>query len=223
MKLKSKPSTLTVLLSSAIAISGCASFEAAHTPAPEASSKTHWNYVRNTDGECVFTGTWKEGGFTSGCDLGPPVVAEVVEEVAEIEPAAPPPPPPTPEPKLVRETLTLKQDALFVINSYKPTSEGSHAISELADKINSYQEIESIQINGYTDSSGPAEYNKILSEKRANSVKELLVESGVDSSLITTRGFGESDPIASNATPEGRKQNRRVSIVIAAQEMKWMR
>ena len=219
MKLKSKPFILTVQLSSAIAISSCASFDAAHTPASETSSKTHWNYVRNSDGECVFTGTWKEGGLTSGCDLGPAVVAEVVDEVAEVEPAAPPPPP---EPKLVRETLTLKQDALFVINSYKPTLEGSRAISELADTINSYQEIESIQINGYTDSSGPAEFNKNLSEKRANSVKELLVEGGVDSSIITTRGFGESDPIASNATPEGRKQNRRVSITIAAQEMKWM-
>ena len=155
--------------------------------------------MRNSDGEFVFTGTWQERGLSSGCDLGPPPLAESVGKVAEVEPISPPPPP---EPEMVMETLTWKQDALFIINSYKPTPEGSHdAISELADKFNIYREIEFIQINGYTGSSGPAEFNQMLSEKRANSVKKLLVENGVDSSIIKTRGFGESDPIASNGMP----------------------
>jgi OOP family OmpA-OmpF porin len=68
------------------------------------------------------------------------------------------------------------------------------------------------EIQGYTDSAGPEEYNLILSEKRANAVRDYFVQKGVDPSRIRAKGYGESRPVASNDTEEGRQQNRRVEL-----------
>ncbi len=67
-----------------------------------------------------------------------------------------------------------------------------------------------VEIEGHTDNTGSAAYNMELSEKRAQAVKDYLVEHGVDPARITTKGFGMSNPIVSNDTPEGRAYNRRV-------------
>ncbi len=71
-----------------------------------------------------------------------------------------------------------------------------------------------VSIEGHTDSSGPDDVNLALSERRARSVRESLIAQGADPSRITATGFGESQPIASNDTAEGRARNRRVEIVI---------
>jgi OOP family OmpA-OmpF porin len=70
-----------------------------------------------------------------------------------------------------------------------------------------------IEINGHSSEEGSTEYNMQLSEDRAKAVKSYLVNSGVSASKITIKGFGETRPVASNATEEGRQQNRRVEIV----------
>lgn len=67
-----------------------------------------------------------------------------------------------------------------------------------------------VEIQGHTDSIGSEQYNLDLSERRAIAVKQHLVESGVDASRLTTKGLGESEPVASNQVEEGRAQNRRV-------------
>ncbi|MBC2712766.1 MAG: OmpA family protein [Desulfosarcina sp.] len=72
----------------------------------------------------------------------------------------------------------------------------------------------SILVEGHTDSTGSDTYNQQLSERRANSVKNLLVQRGVQVYRINTIGYGESRPVATNATPEGRQMNRRVEIRI---------
>ena len=72
-----------------------------------------------------------------------------------------------------------------------------------------------IDINGHTDSTGSAGYNQGLSERRAASVANYLGARGVDQRRISTLGFGPSQPIASNATPDGRAQNRRVEVLIS--------
>ena len=69
-----------------------------------------------------------------------------------------------------------------------------------------------IEIQGHTDSIGTEEYNQGLSERRANAVKSYLVEKGIDEDRLTTMGFGESKPAASNDTKEGRMKNRRVEF-----------
>ena len=71
------------------------------------------------------------------------------------------------------------------------------------------------EIIGHTDSIGKASVNMMLSQKRANAVKEALVQEGVNPSRITTRGRGELDPIASNRTEEGRKANRRIEVKLS--------
>jgi hypothetical protein len=71
-----------------------------------------------------------------------------------------------------------------------------------------------IEVQGHTDSIASETYNQMLSEKRADSAKAYLTSQGIDSGRISTRGFGESKPVASNDTPEGRSENRRIEIKI---------
>jgi outer membrane protein OmpA-like peptidoglycan-associated protein len=71
-----------------------------------------------------------------------------------------------------------------------------------------------IEIQGHTDSIASEKYNQWLSEKRANSAKEYFVSKDVNEKRITTRGFGETRPIVSNDTPEGRAKNRRIEIMV---------
>jgi outer membrane protein OmpA-like peptidoglycan-associated protein len=80
--------------------------------------------------------------------------------------------------------------------------------SEFLKKHNNYQVI----IYGYTDNVGKAKENKILSQKRADSVKKAFIMQGVNSTKLTAIGRGEDDPIADNTTPEGREKNRRIII-----------
>ena len=70
----------------------------------------------------------------------------------------------------------------------------------------------SIVVEGHTDSTGSEDFNLALSQRRADSVKQHLVDGGIPASLITTVGKGESTPVDSNATPEGRRNNRRVVL-----------
>jgi len=71
-----------------------------------------------------------------------------------------------------------------------------------------------IKINGHTDNTGSKELNDALSLKRAESVKSYLVMKGVDQGRMSTAGFGYSQPVASNDTPEGRAENRRIEFII---------
>jgi outer membrane protein OmpA-like peptidoglycan-associated protein len=72
-----------------------------------------------------------------------------------------------------------------------------------------------LQIEGHTDSVGSDEFNQQLSERRADSVRDFLAEQGVPASSINARGFGKTQPVASNDTPEGRQRNRRVELVLS--------
>ena len=75
-----------------------------------------------------------------------------------------------------------------------------------------------VTIIGHTDNSGSDEYNNRLSERRAEAVKTFTINQGIGASRINTRGKGESEPIADNNTEEGKTKNRRVEIVIVANE-----
>lgn len=128
--------------------------------------------------------------------------AEAPEPVAVLPP---PPPPPPPTPMLV---LTGTQ---FAFNSAALTPS---AIADLQDTLESLRADPglSIYIEGHTDSVGPDAYNLRLSERRADAVKDYLVSKGVAADRIETHGFGESKPLADNATDEGRARNRRVEV-----------
>jgi len=151
-------------------------------------------------GNCWRTVHWTPDGYTEGCDPEP-----VVEEVVVVEPPAPVP---------VLQKVTLQTETLFDFDSAKLRPEGQEALRNLAAEINSLDDVDSITVDGYTDSTGPEEYNLQLSQRRAEAVKEALVSFGVDPDLITVHGYGESNPVASNDTREGRQQNRRAEITV---------
>ncbi len=69
-----------------------------------------------------------------------------------------------------------------------------------------------VEIQGYTDSVGKASANLALSHKRAESVRQYLVNAGIDPTRLTSAGYGEENPVSSNATPTGRAQNRRIEF-----------
>lgn len=133
------------------------------------------------------------------------VVEEVVEEVVVVTPVI-----------KTFETKVVDSGA-FALNSSELKPESLPMLEELVQFMKQYPQ-SNVEITGYTDSSGAAAYNQKLSEKRAKSIENALLEEGIDSSRITATGEGENNPIASNETVEGRAQNRRVEIVVPAFE-----
>ncbi|MEM7321163.1 MAG: OmpA family protein, partial [Pseudomonadota bacterium] len=109
--------------------------------------------------------------------------------------------------------VTLPQDVLFGVDSAVVGSGSRSDLTAVATNLQSYPD-SSVKIVGHTDNSGSAEHNQDLSERRANSVADVLLEGGVAFERIQTTGRGEDDPVASNLTAEGKAANRRVEIVI---------
>ena len=72
-----------------------------------------------------------------------------------------------------------------------------------------------LEVEGHTDSVGSDDYNQQLSEQRGAAVRDYLLQEGMAESSVSTKGFGKTQPVASNDTAEGRQQNRRVEIVIS--------
>ncbi|MBM7060129.1 OmpA family protein [Pseudomonas sp. UL073] len=103
--------------------------------------------------------------------------------------------------------ITFATDSANIANSfYSP-------LNNLANSFKQYNQ-NSIEVIGYTDSTGSRAHNMDLSQRRAQSVAGYLTAQGVDASRVSTRGMGPDQPIASNATPDGRAQNRRVEVTL---------
>jgi outer membrane protein OmpA-like peptidoglycan-associated protein len=103
------------------------------------------------------------------------------------------------------------QGVTFETNSAKLRPESLSILDGVAVRIERCH-CSHVDIRGYTDSVGKPEYNQKLSERRANSVKDYLEAHGVGAGILGAQGFGEENPIASNATKEGRAANRRVTV-----------
>lgn len=116
----------------------------------------------------------------------------------------------------VKATRTLKQ-VNFALNSSKLTGENKRALqieAKRLKKVFKQHPKAHAQINGYTDSTGAASYNKKLSLHRAKAVRGYLVSQGVAASRLKAQGFGESNPVATNKTRTGRLENRRVEVKV---------
>jgi outer membrane protein OmpA-like peptidoglycan-associated protein len=111
--------------------------------------------------------------------------------------------------------VSLKNDVLFDTASAALRPESRSTLSDMATVFARYPN-QTISVEGHTDSVGTDDYNQTLSEKRADSVRDYLVDRGVSSSRIHARGYGEDQPKASNETVEGRQLNRRVEIHVKA-------
>ncbi len=104
-------------------------------------------------------------------------------------------------------------DVLFATGKANLSEKANVSVGKLAAFLSKYPN-RNVLIEGHTDSVGSDEYNMVLSGKRADSVKYELVKDGVDAGRITTVGYGEKFPMASNDTSQGKSQNRRVEVVI---------
>lgn len=114
--------------------------------------------------------------------------------------------------------LTLKEDSvLFDTGKASLTAKAKTNLDKLLPVFTEYADT-NIEIYGYTDNTGSPEFNLNLSQKRAASVKDYLVSKGLVASRFKTTGLGIEQPIATNDTPEGRSQNRRVEFAITANE-----
>lgn len=150
----------------------------------------------------------------------PPPPAPVVREL----PPPPPPPPPVPEChapagfqvdadcRIIQQKVVVRA-VDFEFNSTNLTAPAQQTLDEVSAALVKQPELQ-VEIQGYTDSVGAAAYNLNLSQKRAESVKAYLISKGVSASDLTAKGYGKADPIATNATAEGRAQNRRVDFEV---------
>jgi outer membrane protein OmpA-like peptidoglycan-associated protein len=108
------------------------------------------------------------------------------------------------------------QDVLFDTGKYELKPPAREALARISGIVASHPGL-NLQIEGYTDSTGTAELNQKLSEERANSVRDYLMNQGLNTSNLNAVGYGMNYPVAPNNTYEGRKQNRRVELVISGE------
>ncbi len=132
----------------------------------------------------------------------------VVEETVMVEETV------APEP--VAEAVRVELDVKFDFDKAQVKSESMGDIQSLADFMKQYPQTTTV-VEGHTDSVGTDAYNQKLSERRANAVREVLVNQyGVGGTRVNAVGYGESRPVADNATEEGRAINRRVEAEVEA-------
>ena len=120
--------------------------------------------------------------------------------------------PPIPSIEANSLLITLDSGILFDVDKYDLRPEAERALASLAVVLKE-ADVKAFQIDGHTDSDASDEHNQVLSENRANAVKNFLAAQGLTAE-ITINGYGESRPIATNDTPEGKQKNRRVEIII---------
>jgi outer membrane protein OmpA-like peptidoglycan-associated protein len=107
-------------------------------------------------------------------------------------------------------------DVLFATGKYDLRPEAQIVLAKLSGIILSHPGL-NLAVEGYTDSVGSEDFNLKLSQQRADTVRDYLVNQGLPNSFVTAKGFGEADPVADNGTPAGRQQNRRVEIVVSGE------
>ncbi|WP_299316065.1 OmpA family protein [uncultured Halomonas sp.] len=116
--------------------------------------------------------------------------------------------------------LNMPSSVTFGFDSSELTSSARNALNDVASILNQYTDTR-VNIAGHTDSTGNADYNQRLSERRAESVGNYLAQSGVARNRLYMTGYGQTQPVASNATEEGRAQNRRVEITLSPIESQF--
>jgi OOP family OmpA-OmpF porin len=148
------------------------------------------------------------GGIAGGALIGGllgHLLCDPLKETPVVQAA--PPPQPEPETEIVELHGTH-----FAFDSATITDEGKAALDVGVKTMQQHPDL-TVRVEGHTDSVGDETYNEQLGQRRADSVRQFLVDQGIDGGRITAVSFGETQPEVSNDTPEGRAQNRRVEIV----------
>jgi outer membrane protein OmpA-like peptidoglycan-associated protein len=170
--------------------------------------------------DCDDRDLWKGGVI--GAPIGAAVCALLghvfLDPSPEVTLPEPPPPPPTPTPEpeakpAVKKRLVLR-GVNFDFDSAEIRPDSRSTLDEAVLLLGNNRDI-LVVTEGYTDSVGSAEYNQDLSVRRAEAVYRYLVNHGISPERLTVEGFGETRPIASNETEDGRAQNRRVELHVS--------
>ncbi len=164
--------------------------------------------VRDSSGNCVLS----SGVAHPDCQpKDAPKPAQPAKPGAPAAPTARTAPAAKPAPASVKQAIVIQADALFDFDKSVVRADGKKNIDEALGKLKGVA-VEMVIATGHTDNVGTDAYNQKLSERRAAAVKEYLVSKGIAASKVTTLGKGESQPVATNKTKEGRQKNRRVDI-----------
>jgi OmpA-OmpF porin, OOP family len=144
------------------------------------------------------------------CASSPMAVPEMPAPPVAEKPVAPPPP----KTEVTNEEIKLKENVDFETDSAKLLPSSTPLLDEVVTVMKEHPDIEHVRVGGHTDSTGDKAHNLKLSDDRAASVKQYLVDHGIAADRLASKGYGETRPIADNKTEEGRAQNRRVDIHI---------
>jgi OmpA-OmpF porin, OOP family len=125
-----------------------------------------------------------------------------------------PPPPPPPTVQLDQAQITISEQVQFEVGTAVIRDESSALLAQVVAVLQAHPEVASCEVAGHTDDTGTGELNRQLSEARARAVMSWLVAHGVDARRLSARGYGQTRPIADNASEEGRAKNRRVEFLI---------
>ncbi|MGR4068125.1 OmpA family protein [Billgrantia sp. C5P2] len=227
-----KKSTTGLLLGSALVIglSGCASdFQRGGERAGGATTASSGNAWYQQPLVCGIAGgliggsigyatsgeSDEESGAATGAVAGSAIGALLCADRTpepKVEPEPMPEPAPEPAPVTEFEPVTLDSEVTFAFDSAEIRPGAHQTLDQVATTLRENQNLR-VRIEGHTDSVGSDQYNQGLSQRRADSVRDFLVSRGIAEHRMTTRGFGESQPIATNDTDAGRAQNRRVEIL----------
>lgn len=171
-------------------------------------------WKNGTNELCWRDANWTPATAAQGCDGAiVPMAAPAPAPAPAAAPAPAPARPPAPAPAPVASKVTYAADAFFDFDKAVLKPEGKAKLDDLAGKVSGIA-LEVVIAVGHTDSTGAAGYNQKLSNKRAEAVKAYLVSKGIESNRIYTEGKGLSQPVADNATREGRAKNRRVEVEV---------
>jgi len=167
--------------------------------------------VKNPFGLCWRNAFWTPDTGIQGCDGVPVPPPPARQAVAPTPPPAYTPPPPVVAPTAQR--VVLNADTFFDFDRSIIKPEGVQVLDQVVAQVQQL-ELETLIVTGHTDATGPDAYNLRLSERRANAVKNYLVSQGIPDDRVYVEGKGRTQPVASNATREGRAQNRRVELEV---------
>jgi OmpA-OmpF porin, OOP family len=119
--------------------------------------------------------------------------------------------------ELTKQEVRIRKEIFFKTNSAEISEKSSGLLSEIADVLLRNPQVTLIEIQGHTDATGTAEGNLQLSQQRADSVRQALIDAGVDGSRMVTKGYGDTRPLVPNLTERHRARNRRVQFIIREQ------
>lgn len=225
-------------------IVGCAGTSAPSTMAVTETVKSNESYaadaagnvIKSGTGDCVVNGSYNKDSMLMACD--PAAAAKAAADKAAADAAAKAAADQAAADKAAAAAaakaaadqaaadaaaaasaepvaMNLSGRAPFASGSSTLSGEGQQSLQKLVEQLSSYKVISSLTVTGHTDSQGAEALNKALSLKRAEAVSSYIVQSGVAGNAdITVMGVGESAPVASNTTAEGRQQNRRVVVEV---------